>query len=139
VLVVNTLRREQQRVHSPAGDKREALDLLAAVEPQSGPPLASLLADEAGAAARAEELAVVTGSLPARLVEQLVHHALGHKSVSLVLVDSASFTGAADPPPSAFPGLLRLQASGIPVAVLRRGDDLAIRLGAAAMREAAHV
>src|SRR6185437_2379330 len=82
VLVVNTLRRELQRVHSPAGDKREALDLLAAVEPQPGPPLASLLADEAGAAARAEELAVVTGSLPARLVEQLVNHALRHKSIS---------------------------------------------------------
>ena len=140
VLVVNTLRRELQRVHSPAGDKREALDLLAAVEPQPGPPLASLLADEAGTAARAEELAVVTGSLPARLVEQLVNHVLGHKSVSLVLVDSASFAGSGEPPPSAFPGLLRLQASGIPVAVLRRGDDLAARLGGIApMREAAHV
>ena len=80
VLVVNSLRREQQRVHSAGGDKREALDLLAAVEPQPGPPLVALLADEAGPAARAEEIAVVTGSLPGRLVEQLVNHALGHRS-----------------------------------------------------------
>jgi uncharacterized protein (DUF58 family) len=139
VLVVNTLRREQQRVYSPAGDKREALDLLAAVEPQPGPPLASLLADEASTAARAEELAIVTGSLPARLVEQLVNHALGHKSVSLVLVDSASFAGVDEPARSVFPGLLRLQAAGIPVVVVRRGDDLAERLGASGAREAAHV
>jgi uncharacterized protein (DUF58 family) len=138
VLVVNSLRREQQRIHSPAADKREALDLLAAVEPQPGPPLASLLADEAGVAARAEELAVVTGSLPARLVEQLVNHALAHKTVSLVLVDSASFAGSNDEARSAFPGLLRVQAAGIPVAVLRRGDDLAAKLGAAAVREAVH-
>ena len=49
------------------------------------------------------------------------------------------FAGSGDPPASAFPGLLRLQAAGIPVAVLRRGDDLAARLGAAAVRKAANV
>ena len=137
VLVVNSMRREYQRVHSSAGDRREALDLLAAVEPEPGPSLGALLADEAGAAARAEELAVVTGSLPATLVEQLVNHALGHKGVSVVLVDSASFV--AGETRSAFPGLLRLQAAGIAVAVLRRGDDLAARLSAGAAREeAAH-
>ncbi len=137
VLVVNSLRREQQRVHSAGGDKREALDLLAAVEPQPGPPLVALLADEAGPAARAEEIAVVTGSLPGRLVEQLVNHALGHRIVSVVLVDSASFAGA-DGARSAFPGLLRLQAAGIAVTVVRRGDDLAARLGAVATAEVAH-
>jgi uncharacterized protein (DUF58 family) len=137
VLVVNSVRREQQRVHSAGGDKREALDLLAAVEPQPGPPLVALLADEAGPAARAEEIAVVTGSLPGRLVEQLVNHALGHRSVSLVLVDSASFAASEDAR-SVFPGLLRLQAAGIAVAVVRRGDDLAARLGSGAAGEAAH-
>jgi uncharacterized protein (DUF58 family) len=137
VLVVNSLRREQQRVHSAGGDKREALDLLAAVEPQPGPPLVALLADEAGPAARAEEIAVVTGSLPGRLVEQLVNHALGHRSVSVVLVDSASFAGA-DGARSAFPGLLRLQAAGIGVTVVRRGDDLAARLGAGGVGAVAH-
>jgi uncharacterized protein (DUF58 family) len=137
MLVVNSLRREQQRVHSSAGDKRVALDLLAAVEPQPGPPLVALLAEEAGAVARAEELTVVTGSLPGRLVEQLVNQALGHKSVSVVLVDSASFASG-ELPPSVFPGLLRLQAAGIAVAVVRHGDDLAARLGAAVAKEVAH-
>jgi uncharacterized protein (DUF58 family) len=135
VLVINSLRREQQRVHSAGGDKREALDLLAAVEPQPGPPLVALLADQAGPAARAEEIAVVTGSLPGRLVEQLVNHSLGHKSVSVVLVDSASFAGESTQ--TAWPGLLRLQAAGVAVTVVRHGDDLAAKLGAPAARKAA--
>jgi uncharacterized protein (DUF58 family) len=135
VLVVNSARREQQRVHSSDGDRRQALDVLAAVEPEPGPPLAALLADEGGSAARATELAVVTASLPSRLVERLVDHAQGHRAVSLVLVDAASFAPAKAR--SAFPGLLRLQAAGVAVAVLRRGDDLAAKLGAPAVAEAA--
>ena len=43
VLVVNSGRREQQRVHSGEADWRQALDLLAAAEPEEGPPLAALL------------------------------------------------------------------------------------------------
>ena len=134
VLVVNSPRREQQRIQSADGDWRAALDLLAAVEPAEGPPLAALLADEGGSAARSLELAVVTASLPARLVERLVERSLGHRDVSLVLVDSASF-GAAGP--QRFPELLRLQAAGVAVAVLRRGDDLAAVLGAQAFAEVA--
>ena len=134
VLVINSPRREQQRIQSADGDWRAALDLLAAVEPAEGPPLAALLADEGGSAARSLELAVVTASLPARLVERLVERSLGHRDVSLVLVDSASF-GAAGP--QRFPELLRLQAAGVAVAVLRRGDDLVAALGAPAFAEVA--
>jgi uncharacterized protein (DUF58 family) len=137
VLVVNSTRREHQRVHSAEGDRRQALDLLAAVEPEPGPPLAALLADEAGAAARAEEIAVVTASLPPRLVEKLLERAQSHGSVSLVLVDAASFATSPAAARRAFPGLLRLQAVGVAVVVLRRGDDLAARLGAPAAAEAA--
>jgi uncharacterized protein (DUF58 family) len=122
VLVVNSPQREQQRVHSADGDWRYALDLLAGVEPEAGPPLAALLGDEAGAAARALELAVVTASLPPALVERLVDCSLGHRNVSLVLVDAATF-GATDP--RRFPELLRLQAAGVAVAVVGSGDDLA--------------
>jgi uncharacterized protein (DUF58 family) len=138
VLVVNSARREQQRVHSSDGDRRQALDVLAAVEPEPGPPLAALLADESGSAARATELAVVTASLPSRLVERLVDHAQAHRAVSLVLVDAGSFAPAKAR--STFPGLLRLQASGVAVAVLCRGDNLAAKLGAGApaVAEAAH-
>jgi len=60
---------------------------------------------------------------------------LGSGTVSLVLVDTASFGGT---PTKAWPELLRLQAAGVAVAVLRRGDDLAERLGAARFAEAAH-
>jgi hypothetical protein len=54
--------------------------------------------------------------------------------VSLVFVDPSSFAGA---PPKPMPELLRLQASGVSVVVLRDGDDLAERLGATEL-EAAH-
>src|SRR5439155_6397942 len=64
VLVVNSGRREQRRVHSGEPDWRQALDLLAAVEPEEGPPLAAMLAEDGHVAGRALELAIVTASLP---------------------------------------------------------------------------
>jgi uncharacterized protein (DUF58 family) len=135
LLVLNSGRPEQQRVRSAEGDWRGALDLLAAAEPAAGPPLAALLSDEATAAGRANELAIVTAALPPRLVDRLVERGLGSGSVSLVLVDTASFSGAAA---RAWPELLRLQAAGVAVVVLRRGDDLAERLGATSVPDAAH-
>lgn len=134
VLVVNGARAEQQGVRSAESDWRQALDLLAAVEPEPGPPLAAVLSDEASAVARSLELAVVTASLPPRLVERLVERALATGNVSLVFVDSPSFAGA---PRRPVPELLRLQSAGVAVAVLRDGDDLAEAL-AAPEREAAH-
>ncbi len=134
VLVVNSPRREQQRVQSAAGDWRTALDLLASVEPEAGPPLVALLAEEASAAARSLELTIVTASLTAPLAERLVERSLTHRHVSLVFVDAASFNGAESP---RRPELLRLQAVGVAVAVLRKGDDLAAKLGAPAAAEAA--
>jgi uncharacterized protein (DUF58 family) len=135
LLVISGARQDQQGVRSPEGDWRQALDLLAAADPEPGPPLAALLADEGSAAARALELAVVTASLPPRLVERLVARTLGSGNVSLVLVDAASFAGA---PRRPWPELLRLQAAGVAVAVVREGDDLAERLGAPRAAEAAH-
>jgi uncharacterized protein (DUF58 family) len=134
VLVVNGARAELQGVRSGEGDWRQALDLLAAVEPEPGPPLAAVLADQSSAVARSLELAVVTASLPPRLVERLVERALASGSVSLVFVDPTSFAGA---PLRPLPELLRLQAAGVAVAVLRDGDDLAERLSGVES-EAAH-
>jgi uncharacterized protein (DUF58 family) len=125
VLLVNSEQREVQHVHSPAADWRRALELLAAVEPTGRTPAAKLLAEDDGPAARALELAVVTARLEAGLVDRLVQRALSRRRVSLVYVDPASFNGAARVPE---PSLLRLQAAGIPVAVIRAGDDLAARL-----------
>ena len=134
VLVVNGAHAELQGVRSAEGDWRQALDLLAAVEPEPGPPLAAVLADQSSAVARSLELAVVTASLAPRLVERLVERALASGSVSLVFIDPSSFAGAA---PKPLPELLRLQAAGVAVAVVRDGDDLAERIGAAEV-EAAH-
>jgi uncharacterized protein (DUF58 family) len=135
VLAINGSQPEQQAVRSAEGDWRQALDLLAAVEPEPGPPLAAMLADEATAVARSLELTVVTASLAPRLVERLAERSLASGSVALVLVDASSFAGAA---PKAIPELLRLQAAGVSIAVLRDGDDLAERLGAADPAAAAH-
>src|SRR6266511_2898825 len=121
VLVVNSERREVQQVHSPAADWRRALELLAAVEPSGRTSVARLLAQEDGPAARALELALVTARLEPGLVDRLVQRALSRRRVSLVYVDAASFNGRGR---RLEPELLRLQATGIPVAVVRAGDDL---------------
>jgi uncharacterized protein (DUF58 family) len=137
LLVINGARQDQHGVRSPEGDWREALDLLAAAEPEAGPPVAALLADENATrpGITALELVVVTASLPPGLVARLVDRALGSGNVSLVLVDSASFAGA---PPRPRPELLRLQSVGVAVVVIRDGDDLAERLGAGRAAEAAN-
>jgi uncharacterized protein (DUF58 family) len=135
VLVVNSERREVQQVHSPAADWRRALELLAAVDPTGSTAVGRLLAEEDGPVARVLDLVVVTARLESGLVDRLVQRALSRRNVSLVYVDPASFNGAIRKPE---PALLRLQAAGIPVAVVRAGDDLAARLGAGSEPRAAH-
>jgi uncharacterized protein (DUF58 family) len=135
VLVVASDRREIQQVHSPAGDWRRALELLAAVEPTGRSPASGLLATEDGPVARALDLVVVTARLDPGLIDRLLQRALSRRDVSLVYVDAASFNGADRKPE---PALLRLQAVGIPIAVVRAGDDLAARLQGTVAAEAAH-
>jgi uncharacterized protein (DUF58 family) len=135
VLVVNSEQREVQHVHSPASDWRRALELLAAVEPTGTTPASRLLAEEDGPVARALDLAIVTARLEPALVDRLVQRALSRRNVSLTYVDPASFKGAVGRPE---PALLRLQAAGVPVAVIRAGDDLAARLEGQAAAEALH-
>jgi len=125
VLAVNSARRDVQHVHSPGADWRRALELLAAVEPTGNTPVARLLLEEDSPAARALELVVVTARLEPGLIDRLVQRALSRRRVSLVFVDPASFSGAAR---RAEPGLLRLQAAGVPVSVVRAGDQLAVCL-----------
>jgi uncharacterized protein (DUF58 family) len=134
VLVVNSERREVQQVHSPAADWRRALELLAAAEPTGRGSLGRLLAEHDGPAARALELAVVTARLESGLVDRLVQRALSRRKVSLVYVDPASFNGGPRRPE---PLLLRLGGAGIPVTVVRAGDDLVSALEGSAFAEAA--
>jgi uncharacterized protein (DUF58 family) len=133
VLVVNDRSMEALRVTSLDGDWRRALELLAAAEPTGNRGAAALLASETGPAARARELALVTASLSTRLADRLVQRGLANAGVSVVFVDSASFAGR-DRSAADQHILLRLQAAGIPISVLRRGDDLAASLGPPELR-----
>lgn len=136
-LIVNGARPVYQRVHTFDGDWHRALEVLAGVEPDGRSSVANVLADEAGPASRAVELTVVTSALSARLVERLVHRALAHHGASLVYVEAASFArqaAAEQLPVDAGAQILRLHRAGVPVIVLRRGDDLAARLGAEELR-----
>jgi uncharacterized protein (DUF58 family) len=121
-LVINSEQREMQHVHSPAADWSRALELLASVEPTAHTSAARLLAEEDGTAARALELVVVTARIEGGLVDRLIQRALSRRKVSLVYVDPASFNGGRQ---LREPALLRLDVAGVPVAVVRRGDDLA--------------
>jgi uncharacterized protein (DUF58 family) len=132
VLSINSERQEVQHVHSPAADWRRALELLAAVEPNGNVAASRLLAKDTPAA-RALELVVVTARLDAGLVDRLVQRALSRRRVSVVFVDLATFNGGQR---SREPGLLRLQAAGVAVAVIGAGDDLAACLTGQAVPEA---
>jgi uncharacterized protein (DUF58 family) len=135
VLVINDARRAVQEVHTAGAEWRSALELLASVEPDGTEPLTTVLADQAAPAGRALELVVVTAAVTPALVDRLAQRARARRRVSLVYVDAASFARPAVA--TSEPLLLRLDASGIPVAVIRSGDDLAERLGPPT-REAAH-
>jgi len=111
-----------------------ALDALAAAEPDAAYPLARALGHEQAPAARAGELVVVTATLdPAALGAVLDSGA--RRLVSVVWVAAPSFAGR---PTRAVPGLLRLSAAGVPVAAVRRGDDLGAALDSTRLQRAAH-
>ena len=74
-------------------------------------------------------MTVVTARLSPGLVDRLTRRVLARRRASLVYVDASSFAPGRRPPRPE-PGLLRLQSLGLPVVVLRRGDDLAAKLGA---------
>ena len=134
VLVLNTAGREMQAVSSEGPEWQRALDLLAAAEPDARAPAAALLRSADGAAARALELVVVTSRIEQSLVDRLLERALTHRPVALVHIEPESFAGRPRRPE---PVLLRLQAAGVPIAVVRQGDDLARALDGAGAREVA--
>ena len=137
LLLVNGAQRTVQRVRSYETDWPQAFDLLAAAEADGHAPAAALLGDDEGSVARALELTVVTATLSPLLVDRLLRRGLGRQRAALVFVDPASF-GPNGQHPGPQPALLRLQAGGVPVAVIRRGDDLGIKLGGTALQRAAH-
>ena len=134
VLAVNAAHAAHVRVSSLEGDWQAALAVLAAAEPNAQRPVVELLAREGGPAARALELVVVTARVTAALASKLLQRAQTSRGVSLVWVDTASFAGR---PTRTEPELLRLQSGGVPVAVVRQGDDLRAALGGAGSRRRA--
>jgi uncharacterized protein (DUF58 family) len=126
VLAVNSAERPVARVASLEGDWLDAMTVLAAAEPDGPRPVVELLQRESGPASRAFETVVVTARMSGALATKLVQRALSGQGVSVVWLDSASFAGR---PAPTDPELLRLQAAGVAVAVLRRGDSLAAVLG----------
>jgi uncharacterized protein (DUF58 family) len=115
-------------------DFGDALDALAAVEADAAFPLARALGHEQAPAARAGELVLVTSTLDPTSLGAVLDSA-ARRLVSVVWVDAPSFAGR---PTRAVPGLLRLAAAGVPVAVVRSGDDLATALDATRPEVAAH-
>jgi hypothetical protein len=81
------------------------------------------------------ETVVVTASVSGALATKLVQRAVAGHGVSVVWIDAPSFVGR---PTKIEPELLRLQAAGVAVAVVRRGDSLATVLGAAPSPRSAH-
>jgi uncharacterized protein (DUF58 family) len=120
VLVVNSATREVQAVVGE-GDRRRALEVLAGAERDAHTPAFALLQADGGIAARSLELVVVTSRVDVPLVDRLVQRALSRRGASLVYVEAE---------PGPVPQLLRLQAVGIPVAVVRPGADLVEALSA---------
>lgn len=133
VLAVNSASRPSVRVSSLDGAWLAALALLAEAQPDGTRPVVELLARESGP--RALETVVVTASLSGALAAKLVQRALAAQGVSVVWIDAPSFAGR---PTRVEPELLRLQAAGVAVAVVRRGDSLAAVLGAAPVLRSAH-
>ena len=135
VLALNTAGRETQAVSAGGPEWHRALELLAAAEPDARTPAAALLESGVGPAARSLELVVVTSRIEPALVNRLLERALSRRPVALVHVDPSSFAGSTRRPE---PGLLRLQAAGVPVAVVHQGSDLAVALAGAEPAEAVH-
>jgi uncharacterized protein (DUF58 family) len=113
-------------VRSGESDFRAALAALAAAEPDARHGLARSLSFDHVPVARAGELVVVTSALEPGAVTALLGFAT-RRHVSVVWIDAPSWVSR---PTRATPSVLRLSASGIPVAVVRRGDNLAEVLSA---------
>jgi uncharacterized protein (DUF58 family) len=118
-LVVNSATREVQSVASE-GEWHRALEVLAGAEPTARTRAFAFLQLDGGVVARSLELVVVTARVDVPLADRLVQRSLSRRGTSLVYVEAT---------PGPEPQLLRLQSAGIPVAVVRPGDDLAEALG----------
>jgi uncharacterized protein (DUF58 family) len=129
-LMVTGAGAESVSVRSYERDWPRAMEALAAAEQDGRRPLEAFLDETAGPAAGASDLVAVTPALRPALVEALIARAVSRQLVSVVYVDLPSFERRDRRAAGVESAVLRLQAAGIPVAVVRRGDDLAQILAA---------
>ncbi|MFO7572441.1 MAG: DUF58 domain-containing protein [Gaiellaceae bacterium] len=116
------------------GDLVAALDVLASAQPDSMHGLANVLRRSRSAAMQAGQLFVVTSVLDPLATAELVR-ATAQRRVAVVWIDAPSFRGR---PTRVSPGALRLAAAGIPIAIVRSGDELAAALELTARKASAH-
>jgi uncharacterized protein (DUF58 family) len=128
---------ESRRVASFDGEWQLARELLAAAEPTGTAALETFLVRDSSPAAQATELVVITSALSRPLADALMQRVRAHRPASLVLVHAASF-GHGEPDRLREPLALRLQAGGVPVTAVGRGDDLRAKLEALPQAAAAH-
>ena len=105
-------------------DFSAALGALAAAEPDALSGLERWLRHEQAPIANAGEIVVVTANLEQVSVDAILS-AAGRRLVSVVWIDAPSYAGRPTRPAT---GPLRLSAAGIPVAVVRHGEDLSSAL-----------
>jgi uncharacterized protein (DUF58 family) len=129
-LLVSSRAVDTVSIRSYERDWPRVMEALAAAEQDGTRPLEAFLADESGVAAQASDVAVVTTALRPTLVEALIARAVNRQRVSVVYVDLPSFEVGNRRAVGLDAAALRLDAAGIPVARVRRGDDLAGVLGA---------
>jgi uncharacterized protein (DUF58 family) len=129
LLVTSGAGAETIAVRSYDRDWPRAMETLASAEQTGRRPLEAFIADETGVVGRASDLAVVTAALRPTLVEVLIARAVSRQQVSVVYVDLPSFESRRGGAVGVQGATLRLESAGVPVAVLRRGDDLSTVLG----------
>jgi uncharacterized protein (DUF58 family) len=129
LLVTSGAAAEMVSVRSYDRDWPRAMEILASAEQTGRRPLEAFIADETGVVGRASDLAVVTAALRPTLVEALIARAVSRQQVSIVYVDLPSFEGRRGAAVGMQGAMLRLESAGVPVAILRRGDDLGAALG----------
>jgi uncharacterized protein (DUF58 family) len=137
LVVTSGVDAEAVSIRSYERDWPRALELLAAAEQTGRRPVEGILADHGGAAGHARDLVVVTAALRPALVDALIGRAAARQQVSVAYVDAPSFAGRRRSSDlGTDTAVLRLGAAGIPVAFVRRGDDLEGVLGPAESRVA---
>jgi uncharacterized protein (DUF58 family) len=108
------------------GEFATVLGTLAAVRADASNDLAGFLERAPRAVAQAPEIVVVTATASPSAARRVLDLA-SRRAVAVVWVDAGSYAGR---PARAVPAVLQLSAAGIPIAVVRHGEDLGAALEA---------